>query len=379
MRMPATRRLMLVAAAASTAAVISVLVLGILAVLPLADAIQLATTVAALGVLALVFVGQRRVDGKIQRLTRSHRRHAESANDSKADTELVARLDDILASLGEDRVMVLTHNGALFDQLAVVEQRVTSVTSALTHDVSALRTPLDKVSREVSGLAPRLDQLAGAISGLGRTSKANYEQLEAYVDLRGIIPARAPMPKLRGWAASPDVLRLLADDMFRRRPKLIVECGSGASSVWLGYVAERTESARVVALEHDERFAAISRDLIRAHGLEDFVEVRLAPLTPWRTGDRDYLWYDRDALDDLVDIGLLFVDGPPGTTASQARFPAIPLLLPRCAEDALIVLDDAARDDESAISDQWLAEHPELERTVRPFDKGAHVFTRRTT
>jgi predicted O-methyltransferase YrrM len=377
MRMPLARWLTLVAAAGSAATAIGVLILGILDVLHLADAIQLATMTACLGVLTMVFIGQRRIDGKVQRLTRSHRRHAESVTEPKAEPEVSARLDDILASLGEDRVMALTQSGALTDRLAELERHVTACVGSMAHDVSALRPPLDKVTDEISGLAPRLDRLAGGISALGRTSETNYEQLEAYVDLRGIVPARAPMPALRGWAASPDVVRLLAEYIFRRRPKLIVECGSGSSSIWLGYVAERIGSARVVALEHDERYAGISRDLVRAHGLDEFVEIRLAPLTGWHHDGQDYPWYDREALADLVDIGLLFVDGPPRTTAPQARFPAIPVLLPQCAEDALIVLDDTARDDESAISDRWLADHPELDRTVRRFDKGAHVFTRR--
>jgi predicted O-methyltransferase YrrM len=368
---------MLVAALGVTATATGVMVLGVLDVLTLVDAIQLAATVATLGILVFILIGQRRVDGKVQRLTRSHRKHAESVKDSSLDPAVQGRLDDILASLGEDRVMVLTHNKELSDRLAEVERRVTAVMTGLAHDVSALQPPLDKVSVELSAVAPRLDELSGGISNLGRAGEAHYEQLEAYVDLRGIIRARAPMPALRGWAASPDVVRLLAAHMWRQYPKLIVECGSGSSSIWLGYFAEQSGSAKVVALEHDERFAAVSRELVRAHGLADFVEVRLAPLTAWECDGQAYQWYDRKAIEDLVDIGLLFVDGPPKATGPHARFPAIPLLLPRCADDVLIVLDDTARDEERAISDRWLAEHPELERTARRFDKGAHVFTRR--
>jgi predicted O-methyltransferase YrrM len=207
----------------------------------------------------------------------------------------------------------------------------------------------------------------------------DYRQLEAYLDLRGLIQPRAPMPALRGWAASPDVVRFLVETMLRQRPKLTVECGSGASSVWLGYIAEQLGSGKVVALENDERFAEISRDLIRAHGLDDIVEIRLAPLADWRAGDDTHPWYGIDALDDLVDIGLVFVDGPAGMIAPHARYPAVPLLLPRCADDVVIVLDDASRGEETAISDRWLAEHPRLGRAVLSFEKGAHVFRRRTS
>jgi predicted O-methyltransferase YrrM len=200
-----------------------------------------------------------------------------------------------------------------------------------------------------------------------------YQQLEALVDLRALIRPRAPMPPLRGWALSPDALRLLVQEIHAKHPQLIVECGSGSSTVWLGYTVQQLGTGRVVALEHDERYAQLSQDLLKAHGLEDVVEIRLAPLTPWET----HPWYDLGAIDDLEKIGLLLVDGPPGTVGEGARYPALPLLLPKCADNALIVLDDVIREQESAVSDRWLAEYPELHRTIHDtFEKGLHIFQR---
>lgn len=254
-------------------------------------------------------------------------------------------------------------------RVSMMDERLTAVAATMADDLRP----------RLNALADGVSLVSGGLTELKRTSTQSYNQLEAYVDVRSLIRPRAPMPALRGWAASPDVLRLLAEQMRRRRPKLIVECGSGSSSIWLGYLAECLAPARVVCLEHDERFAENSRDLIDAHDLGDVVEVRLAPLTEWKSGTRTYSWYDTEALADLTDIGLLFVDGPPGTVCPQARYPAIPLLLPRCGAEAVVVLDDTRREEEKAISDRWLADHPELERSVLPFDKGAHVFTRRTT
>lgn len=249
-----------------------------------------------------------------------------------------------------------------------VVQRLTTVTRRMS-----------KVDERLSALTGDIGRVTGLereVKTLQRTSKVNYEQLEAYIDIRNSIHPRAPMPSLRGWAASPDVVRLLAETVQQRRPKLIVECGSGSSGIWLGYFAEQIKPAKVVCLEHDERYWRMSRDLVRAHDLDGVVEVRLAPLADWKHGEKIYSWYDVEALEDLTDIGLLFVDGPPGTVGPEARFPAVPVLFPRCADDAVIVLDDAERDEEIAVSDGWLDEYPELERVMRRFDKGAHVFTR---
>ncbi|WP_017569885.1 class I SAM-dependent methyltransferase [Nocardiopsis halotolerans] len=261
------------------------------------------------------------------------------------------------------------------------------VTETLGRDRMETTRALDDVRERVVHLQketlPRMGRdIRNAVAVQGRD---DYEQQVAWTELRDHLDTAAFMPPLRGWAASPDVLRLLVRHIDRLRPDLVVECGSGASSVWIGYALRRAGGGRLVAVEHDARYAELSRDLVAAHGLDDVVEVRHAPLveTPVTTvtvqgeelptADR---WYDPSVFADLKGIGLLFVDGPPKATGLQARYPAVPTLLPRCAEDVVIVLDDAARRDERAIGDRWLAEHPELQRTEEAAEKGAHVFTR---
>lgn len=211
---------------------------------------------------------------------------------------------------------------------------------------------------------------------LKEASDQGFRQIEALDDLRTLLRPRAPLPASRGFAASPDVIHLLVDHVWRHRPELVVECGSGTSTVWLGYAVERAGRGRVVALEHDERYADATRELVVAHGLDKVVEVRLAPLERWapESGGRTLQWYARAAFADLDGIGVLFVDGPPGYSAPTARYPALPLLLERCAADPLIVLDDAYRADERTLSDRWLAEFPGFVRTEYQHEKGTHVF-----
>ncbi|WP_150242233.1 class I SAM-dependent methyltransferase [Nocardiopsis quinghaiensis] len=231
---------------------------------------------------------------------------------------------------------------------------------------------------------PRMNrEIRNAVTVQGRN---DYEQQVAWTELREHLDTAAFMPPLRGWAASPDVLRVLVRHIDRLRPELVVECGSGASSVWIGYALRRAGGGRLVAFEHDARYAELSRELVAAHGLDDVVEIRHAPLTGTAgttvtvdgqrlpTADR---WYDTSAFADLEGIGLVFVDGPPKATGLQARYPAVPVLLPRCTEDVVIVLDDAARTDERGLGDRWLDEYPELHRTEEAAEKGAHVFSRK--
>lgn len=51
---------------------------------------------------------------------------------------------------------------------------------------------------------------------------------------------------------------------------------------------------------------------------------------------------------------LVLVDGPPGATRSQARYPAVPVMLAHLGARTMdVVLDDYHRDDEHQIVQRW--------------------------
>ncbi|MDT0300974.1 class I SAM-dependent methyltransferase [Streptomonospora wellingtoniae] len=262
-----------------------------------------------------------------------------------------------------------------------VAEAVGAGRAELSKSLSGTRAELEQV--RAKALPSMSKELTEAVTVQGRH---DYEQQVAWTELREYLGAGPFMPALRGWAASPDVMRLLVRLVDTNRPDLVVECGSGASSVWLGYALRRAGRGRLVALEHTERYAELSRQLVRDHRLEDIVEVRHAPLTDWSPlpdTDTDGAaaearpWYDTSAVEDLHDIGVVFVDGPPAGTAKQARYPALPVLLPRSAPDAVFVLDDAGRPDERAIGKRWLQDFPELGSREEQAEKGARVFVRK--
>jgi predicted O-methyltransferase YrrM len=171
--------------------------------------------------------------------------------------------------------------------------------------------------------------------------------LHALFDVKGVVPP----PDV--FAAMPDLQVQLVRLVLSRRPSLVVECGSGTSTMWLGYAA-RSVGGRVVALEHHERYAAATRALVSEHGLDDVVDVRLAPLQRQQVGDGNAPWYGPSGWSDLEDIGLLLVDGPPTGVAPQARYPALPLLRTRLAPSAVVLLDDFHRVDEKAVMERWV-------------------------
>lgn len=177
----------------------------------------------------------------------------------------------------------------------------------------------------------------------------------------------APIPSGDGWAAAPDLLLHLVELIRSRRPSLVVEVGSGTSTLWLA-TALRTFGVpgRLVSLEHDPGYhERIVREVDRL-GLGDVAQVRLAPLERRTVDGELWSWYAESAWRDLSGCGLLFVDGPPGWTAPLARYPAVPLLAGALAPGAVVVLDDYDRDEEKAVVARWVRQQPtwSLERVA---------------
>jgi predicted O-methyltransferase YrrM len=207
--------------------------------------------------------------------------------------------------------------------------------------------------------------------------KQTFRQLEALQNLNDVLPPVDLMPPTRGWAASPDLLMVLVDLVITKRPSLVVECGSGASTLWMALAMRRFEiDGRIVSLEHDPDFGGKTRDFLARHKVLDLVEIRDAPLEPFSIDGENYSWYSTRAWEDLKGIDLLFVDGPPAATGHQARYPGLPLLSDSLSPDATIVLDDLIVPDMQEVLRLWLDAYPDFCSEVLPLEKQAAVLRR---
>lgn len=208
-------------------------------------------------------------------------------------------------------------------------------------------------------------------------NSAQLAQIQSVVRLFSILPVEGRVPAMGGWAASPDLIEVVVDEMVSRRPSLVVECGSGVSTLWFGLAIRHFGfDCKVVALEHHEGFAEQTRAVLTRHGLDDIAEVRLAPLTEVEVAGYHGRWYDPQALSTLSDVGLLLVDGPPAATGVHARFPAVPMLRERFADSVSIVLDDMIRKDEQEVARMWEDLLPGFSRQDLSLQKRATVFRR---
>lgn len=205
-----------------------------------------------------------------------------------------------------------------------------------------------------------IDGIARVRSDLKRREHDESRSVEAALQLHARFSPRAPMPPSGKWAMDARGLLELVALVQSQDVTTVVELGGGTSTVWLAYALEQT-GGRLVSIDHDSTYGEVTRWNIERHRLGEIADVRIAPLRPW-DGEGTSPWYATDAFSGLSDIDLLLVDGPPASTAPDARYPALPVLLGQLSEGALVVLDDADRSTEKRIVERWLEEFPSLTR-----------------
>lgn len=225
------------------------------------------------------------------------------------------------------------------------------------------------------------DAKPGLVDVIGKQTRRSlakeFRQVDALLQLNRLAPVREALPASRGWAASPDVLLTLVALVRERRPRLVVDLGSGLSTVYVAAALEALGTdGRVVSIDHDAHFAELTRELLVRQGLSERAEVRIAELTDLELEGETWPWYAIDGLADLTDVDLLFIDGPPGTIRPESRYPALPVLAARLAADAVVVIDDYARPDERTMVARWMAADPRWRLEELRHEKGAAVLRR---
>ena len=306
--------------------------------------------------------------------------------DAAQRRSLVSVESRILAAVENERPMAA-------DQLSALESGQRRVIAALENErlaaaerhhqleneqrrlLSRLGETQDSVQQVISTSAIKsVNSIAAEQRRLGRDmAKIQRDQTaetEALLQLFREFEPRAPMPSSGRWAMDPtgllEVLYLIA----RKRPKVVLELGSGTSSIWIAYALEK-DGGRLISVDHETDFADRTRSLLELHEVNHLAEVRLAKLSQLNINGEEFQWYSVDAFRDLNEIDLLLVDGPPGSLGETARYPALHVLEPRLAPNAVVILDDANRPGEQGIVRRWITDIAGLRREREIFSHQA--------
>lgn len=203
-------------------------------------------------------------------------------------------------------------------------------------------------------------------------------QSQAIQSIYRYIEPRYPLPSMSRWTAFPDLAEHIIRGCMQNKPTCVVELGSGISTLITAYALEKygPSDAKIISLDHSEKYSKITRELLKEHELEHRAEVIYAPLQTTLVNETSYSWYSLDDLELSHKIDLLLVDGPPVKTNKMARYPAIPLLYKYFSKHCVILLDDAARKSEQDSVQHWLDEYPDLVHTYIGNKKGLSIIKR---
>jgi hypothetical protein len=187
-----------------------------------------------------------------------------------------------------------------------------------------------------------------------------------------------PAAALAGrWAAEGDFAGMVAREL-ERSPALVVECGSGWTTLVIADKLRQAGSGKLVSLEHEPIYAARTIRLLTLAGLTDVADVVEAPLRRQTFGRREVDWYDRAVVDANVPYGVdvLVVDGPPQTSA-WARWPALEVFYPRLSTDPVVLLDDGRTRQTTRAVRAWVEEFDDLGLYWLDTVKGTWLLKRR--
>jgi predicted O-methyltransferase YrrM len=202
-----------------------------------------------------------------------------------------------------------------------------------------------------------------------KRSLVAYRQTEAFIQLTQLLDFKAPIPGTRSWAASPDLLLTISEIVKKYRPGLVVELGSGVSTL----IASKSGARKIISIDNSEEFGGKTVALLKEHKVRG-AEIRIAALQPYANGST---WYDTSAIKDLKKIDLLIIDGPPGSKNPEARYPALAEFKEKLSAKAVIVIDDVHREGERKLAENFAKAMPNHQLVILDHEKGTAVISPR--
>lgn len=176
-----------------------------------------------------------------------------------------------------------------------------------------------------------------------------------------ILAARLEAVELGGYRLDTATLNFLEAQINALRPSVVLEFGSGVSTVCLAqfvtHVHPTFDGPRVISVEQDADYAAQTEALLEAAGLAGRAEVILAPVAPQIIEGRHTLCYalDPSRLGNALGssrVGFVFIDGP-SAVSGGSRFGTLPLVRHVLADGARFFVHDALRDAELEVAELW--------------------------
>ncbi|QFG28869.1 methyltransferase FkbM [Pseudomonas umsongensis] len=301
-----------------------------------------------------------------------------------------ARAREELAQLGFPSLEASQHAGTGSMRVPVIGSAMQQIAEQLQKQNAALSEQIKKQNADLISVGKSLE------STVKKEMLNATQQLEAFQGIQSFLNHGEHLPRMHGWPISPDFALYLIELIDSNDYDLILEFGSGTSTVLIAKALARIGRQRhskpatsQVAFEHLEQYHAQTLANLKQSELADAVQLVLAPLQPYQAPNgKTYSYYScHTTLKELAqrlpvaDLKVLMVvDGPPAATGQHARYPAVPAVLAQLKSARIdILLDDYIRDDEKEIAQLWLkdieAQGLSAQMTTQKMEKDACLIS----
>ncbi|MBC9934388.1 class I SAM-dependent methyltransferase [Chitinophaga qingshengii] len=173
--------------------------------------------------------------------------------------------------------------------------------------------------------------------------------------------ASIPVPELKGlydgvilghWTMDAASMAQLWNRLVQERPKVIVECGCGVSTVMFAkYFSLHRPDGILLSLEQDSKEKARLEGRLKELGLEKGIHIYHLPVSGPGEGYDFRQFGGLAALPFMEPFDWLIVDGPAG--GDESRYNTVPSLQSMARPGATFFLDDSLRDAEMSILERW--------------------------
>jgi predicted O-methyltransferase YrrM len=206
-----------------------------------------------------------------------------------------------------------------------------------------------------------------------------YDQVAGLMQIQSAMHGGPVLKPLRVWVISPDAMAWVLAEIQERSDPVVVEFGSGQSTVILAACLKHKGRGRLLSIEHDAVHAAAVRRQLEACGLSSNVDLRVVPLIDYPVAGTlpASKSYALTGLPDVqVDVAL--IDGPPSELGDAARLHPAQWALSRLSAGGAVFLDDTTRSQERAVLAHLAAVVPDLAIDYPRAEKGLARCTRVT-
>ncbi len=304
--------------------------------------------------------------------------------------DLKHRLDTDFQKLNTETLLPLTQATLnTREELLATLQSSKQEQTIQFHD---LKKSLD-LEKQTNEISKKFDQLRSHQGDIYTHTKGQSEKIERRLksiqeevnvgflgvqdlfSIYSILEFSSPLGHFGKSAICPDFAALLLNVIQEIKPNVVLELGSGLSTIIAGAILKKIGKGKLISIDQDLKYVGQTRTKINEHHLDEWVTLHHSPLKEYTIDKVLTEWYSPLQLQP-ESIDLVIIDGPAQlpTSPRATRSAALPLLFPYLAPQATLLLDDAKRDHEQETLQSWKHKFPEIQIEMLDHQKGAAII-----